>query len=58
MMNDDDFYPDKNKPEGAGNACPLGGFSGDEDFYLEYVESLMEGDIRPIILKSYIEGEK
>ena len=36
-------------------ALPLGGFTGDEEFYLEYVESLTEGDIRPIVIKNYVE---
>lgn len=57
-MNNKDFYPVKKTPEGVDNISPLGGFTGDEEFYLEYVESLTEGDIRPIILKNYIEGEK
>lgn len=43
--------------ENAASGLPLGGFSGDEDFYLEYVESLTEGDIRPIVIQDYKEEE-
>jgi len=31
--------------------------SEDEKFLLEYGESLVEGDIRPIIIKNYTENE-
>ncbi len=33
----------------------LEGFTGDEDLYLEYAESLTAGDIRPIVIKDYVE---
>ncbi len=52
-----DFPHDKN-PQSAGSACPLGGFTGDEEFYLEYAESLTAGDIRPIVIKDYVEEEE
>ena len=57
-MTNKDFYPPNENPRRADSDCPLGGFSGDEDFYLDYVESLTEGDIRPIVLKDYNEDEK
>lgn len=39
------------KPKGA----PFGGFTDDENFCPEYGESLVEGDIRPLIIKDFNE---
>ncbi len=55
-------FPHDKYPQSAGSACSLGGFTGkftgDEDFYLEYAESLAAGDLRPIVIKDYVEEEK
>ena len=36
----------------------LCGFNGDEEFYSDYVESLAAGDLRPILIENYIEGDE
>lgn len=37
---------------------PLSAFTGDENFCLEYAESLAEGDLRPIVIKDYVEEKE
>lgn len=62
MTNDfEDFekdFPHNKTPQSAGFACSLGGFTGDEDFYLEYAESLTVGDIRLLVIKNYVEEKE